>query len=417
MKGFEFTRRGFLTRSMLLGCSAAASPLFAPMTFAQAPWDNRLVVIILRGAMDGLDIVQPYGDRDFAGLRPGWAIGPDQGAVDLDGFFALHGAMAGLAPLWAAGELSFAHAVSTPYRDKRSHFDGQDLLEAGTPGLVGGAMRDGWLNRMLAQMPGVEADTAYAIGHEDLLVLSGAAQVANWSPDVGLNLSPQALRLAETIMHDDPLFRDALGEAMALAVEDQPVMMVDEDGDEEMASGARLGGGMMMQADDRKLGAHLKIAEFAAERLRGDSRIAAFSVNGWDTHQGQDKMIGRAATRLADTILALRDGLGPVWEKTTVVAMTEFGRTARVNGSGGTDHGTGGAMIMAGGALRGQVVHRDWPGLGPSALYQGRDVMPTRDVRAYAAWVIRGLFGIEQSVLEGAIFPGLEMGGDPKVVL
>jgi uncharacterized protein (DUF1501 family) len=150
---------------------------------------------------------------------PAWAgagsvglAGEAAGASDLDGFFALHPALAGLMPLWQAGELGFAHAVSTPYRDKRSHFDGQDLLEAGMPGL--GQGRDGWLNRMLQQMPGVTGQTAYALGHEDMLLLRGAATVANWAPDAALRISPQAERLAGLVMHDDPLFRAALEEAL-----------------------------------------------------------------------------------------------------------------------------------------------------------------------------------------------------------
>lgn len=131
--------------------------------------------------MDGLDAVQPYGDASYAGLRSSLAGGPQNGAMDLDGFFALHPAMAALAPMWKAGELGFAHAVSTPYRDKRSHFDGQDVLEAGTDTLQGG-VRDGWLNRMLQEVPGVEADTAYAIGMSEMPILKGKAPVANWTP-------------------------------------------------------------------------------------------------------------------------------------------------------------------------------------------------------------------------------------------
>ena len=156
----------------------------------------------------------------------------------------------------------------------------------------------------------------------------------------------------------------------------------------------------MMQADSqaaRRGQGHLRIAEFAAERLRGDSRIASFSLNGWDTHDNQQTSLARALGTLAETILALQTGLGPLWDRTTVVTMTEFGRTARVNGTNGTDHGTGGAMILAGGAVRGGRVIADWPGLDEAALYDRRDLMPTRDVRAHAAWVMRGLFGLPTS--------------------
>ena len=170
------SRRSFLARSIALGCSAAASPLLAPLSLAAAPWDNRLVVIILRGGMDGLGVVQPWGDPDYAGLRAGMPRpGAKGGPLDLDGFFALHSGLTPLMPLWKAGELGFVNATSTPYRDKRSHFDGQDMLEAGTPGTAG---REGWLNRMLQTVPGLAAETAYAIGREEMLILSGRAAAA-----------------------------------------------------------------------------------------------------------------------------------------------------------------------------------------------------------------------------------------------
>ncbi len=401
-----WNRRRFLTT---LGCSAAAAPLITPVTLAAAPWDTRLVVIILRGGMDGLDVVQPYGDPALADLRKRLRFGEAGGAADLDGFFALHPALADLMPLWRAGELGFAHAVSTPYRDKRSHFDGQDLLEAGTATLAGGAARDGWLNRMLQAVPGITAQTAFAIGRDEMLLMSGRAPVSEWSPDADLDLSPQAQRLLELIYHDDPLFRDAASEAMEIAA---TLNLSDPDASFEDAQAGMM---EMMQTTQRG-GAHLRIAEFAAQRLIEETRIAAFSLNGWDTHANQTAGLRRALTQLKDTILTLRDGLGPIWGKTAVLALTEFGRTARENGNAGTDHGTAGAVLMAGGALRGGRVYGAWPGLAPADLYAGRDLMPTADVRAYAAWAIRGLAGLDQQVLEATVFPGLEMGADPGII-
>ncbi|EPX79818.1 hypothetical protein Salmuc_02580 [Salipiger mucosus DSM 16094] len=173
-----------------------------------------------------------------------------------------------------------------------------------------------------------------------------------------------------------------------------------------------------MRDDIRGGSAQKRVAEFAAERLGGASRIAAFSINGWDTHDNQDRSLGRALGRLSDTILTLRDGMGPqAWGKTAVVAMTEFGRTVRINGTSGTDHGTGGAMIMAGGAIRGGRVVSDWPGLAEADLYARRDLMPTRDLRAHAGWLIRGLFGLDTKVIERDIFPGLDLGPDPRLLL
>ena len=392
----SLSRRGF----MALGCSAAASPLLTPVTLAAAPWDQRLVVIILRGAMDGVDVVQPYGDRALAAARPTLLTGEAGGAIDLDGFYALHPALADLMPMWRAGELGFAHAVSTPYRDKRSHFDGQDLLEAGT-GFEEGThtIRDGWLNRLLQVTPDLAAETAYSVGQGEMLILSGQAQAASWVSDTNLALSPQTRDLMRLVAASDPLFADALGDAV------QIVESLEEEEDTAMMAGGKRAPG------------HQKLAQFTASRLRGATRIAAFSLGGWDTHNRQIGRIKPPLQALSDVLLTLKAELGPIWGQTAVVAMTEFGRTARENGSGGTDHGTGGAMVMAGGALRGGKVYGDWPGLGERDLYKGRDLMPTADVRAYAASTMRGMFGLPRDVLEQVVFPGLDMGGVPDLTL
>ncbi|MFT5006355.1 MAG: hypothetical protein ACI8YI_001979 [Paracoccaceae bacterium] len=403
-------RRKFLLRTAALGCSAAASPFVTPITLAAAPWDTRLVVIILRGGMDGLDVVRPVGDVDFGVHRPNLSTAGD--AINLDGYFAMNGHLGALAPMWQAGELGFAHAVSTPYRDKRSHFDGQDLLEAGTGMDVGiEAVRDGWLNRMLAQVPGVTAKTAFAVGREDMILLNGDIPVSSWSPNARLDLSPQGKRLLEALYHDDPMFQEAGNTASELAemLDMGSESGVGEDGvsQEMMAS---------MQAAGKSARARA-LARFAGERLNEDTRIAAFSIGGWDTHRAQANGIKRALGELGDAFVTLKSMLGSNWQKTAVIGMTEFGRTVRENGSSGTDHGTGGVMLMAGGAVRGGRVYGEWPGLGETALYENRDLMPTGDVRGYAAHAMRGLFGLERSVLESSIFPGLDMGSDPRILL
>lgn len=389
------TRRALLRSAALAACSAAAHPWLSTMTFAAAPGENRLVVIVLRGAMDGLDVVQPYGDPALRALRPALSAGPEGGALVLDGFFALHPGLGALMPLWRADELAFAHAVATPYRDKRSHFDGQDLLEAGTgTDLPIDQQKGGWLNRLLQAMPGAAAETAYSVGTEEMLILSGPARALSWAPEAQLALSPQARRLLAEVYHDDPLFRDAARAA------------------EEI--GASLTGGGM--GKDGPQGNAARLAAFAADRLNGATRIASFSLSGWDSHARQAQVLKRPLQELATAILTLRDGLGANWTRTTVLAMTEFGRTARENGSGGTDHGTGGALLIAGGAVRGGRVHGDWPGLGEGALYQDRDLLPTRDVRAYAGWAMRGLFGTGTGLIERTIFPGLDLGPDPGIL-
>ncbi len=385
------SRRLFLKSSALIGCSAAAHPLMSTISFASAPGENRLVVIILRGGMDGLDVLQPYGDPNLRALRPSLSGGPDKGALDLDGFYALHPALHPLFGLWKAGELGFVPAISTPYRDKRSHFDGQDLLEAGTGNDLPVRMQQGgWLNRLLQDMPQATSQTAYSVGIKDMLILSGQAPARSWAPDAQLRLSPQAQMLLGHVYHEDPLFRDAVTEASEIASQRM----------------GRRGDGQAASA----------LGDFAAQQLNGVTRIASFSISGWDSHSGQSRVLEKSLSRLSDAILALRDGLGGNWARTTVLAMTEFGRTARENGSEGTDHGTGGAMLMAGGAIKGGRVIGDWPGLAEGDLYAGRDLMPVRDVRAYAAWALRGLFGTEQSVLEHSIFPGLDMGDDPGIL-
>ncbi|MBE2275901.1 MAG: DUF1501 domain-containing protein, partial [Rhodobacteraceae bacterium] len=383
-------RRRFLKG---LACSAAAHPLLTTVTLAgssPALGENRLVVIILRGAMDGLDVVQPRGEAVFAALRPGLSAAP---ALPLDDFFHLHAGLGGLLPLWRAGELAFVHATSTPYRDKRSHFDGQDMLEAGTGmDVAPAALRDGWLNRMLQAVPGTAAETAYAVGRDEMKVLMGPAPVREWAPDQGLPLSAQGRRLLERICHDDPLFGAAVADALDLTQRDAPRR--DAAGTAETATPVEA------------------VADFAAARLMEDARIAAFSLNGWDTHRGQNEALGRPLKALEQAILRLKLRLSPeVWARTAVLAMTEFGRTVAENGSRGTDHGTGGAMVAAGGAIRGGRVFGRWPGLDEAALYDRRDLMPTSDVRAWAAGVMRGFYGFGDATLEDAVFPGLDLGG------
>ncbi len=384
-------RRSFLRGGLALGCSAAAMPLVTHATFAAAPFENRLVVVILRGAMDGLDVVRPVGAPELAGLRPGLAATP---GLALDNYFAMHPALEGLMPLWQSGELGFVQAVSTPYRDRRSHFDGQDLLEAGTGmDAPSGLYRDGWLNRMLQSIPGTRAETAFAIGREALPVLDGPAPVQRWAPDTEMRVGTQGQRLLERLYATDEPFHNAAATALALSGSIDP-----------MGTGRNA----MGEVD--------AFASFAAARLREDTRIVALSLSGWDTHINQGNSLRRPLERLQRLILGLREGLGPLWQQTAFLAVTEFGRTVRENGNGGTDHGTGGAMITAGGALRGGRVLGQWPGLSEGALYAGRDLTPTNDVRAVAGWAMRGLFGLERTMLENTVFPGMTLGADPGLL-
>jgi uncharacterized protein (DUF1501 family) len=388
---FVLSRRAFL-----IGCSAAASPLLTPVTFAAVAGDNRLVVIVLRGAMDGLDVVRPLGDRDYLGLRPSLAADAAQ-SHDLDGFFALHPAAAPLMPLWNKGELAFAHAVATPYRQGRSHFIGQDALENGagddagqlTPG------QDGWLNRALSVIPGTTDTTAVSIGQQRLLILEGAQDSLHYFPVTESALSSQGISLLTAVNAADPLFAKPFADAQVLAA----------DTSDDAAAKAK------------NKDSFAELGRYVADQLTSQSRIASLSLGGWDSHNSQPRIMAQQMAALSDMVLAIKAGLGAHWGTTLIIAMTEFGRTARENGTMGTDHGTGGLMVAAGGALRGNRVMTDWPGLSEANLLAGRDLMPTRDVRAFAGWALRSLYGVQASAIESMVFPGLDLGDDPQLLL
>jgi uncharacterized protein (DUF1501 family) len=381
------SRRALLGGTLGAACCLAASPLVTPVVLAAAPGDNRLVVIVLRGAMDGLAAFPPLDDPALAALRP--SLAKAAAPAELDGRFGLHPALAPLLPLWKRGELAVAQAVATPYRDKRSHFDGQDLLEAGVADT--GAVRDGWLNRAIGLIPGATAETALSVGRENMLLLRGAAPSSAWSPGDRLRLRNDERRLLDRLYDGDPLFEAAAQGAIGLSSLD----------------------GTDPARDPKNVD---PIARFAGERLAADARIAAFSIVGWDTHVGQTNAIVSPLRRLALSITTLASAIGPAWDRTLVVAMTEFGRTARENGTGGTDHGTGGAALLAGGALAGGRIYGDWPGIAEGALYEGRDVMPTTDVRHYPALALRALFGLDAGVIGRDVFPGLDLAAGPRFI-
>ncbi len=375
---FRLSRRGFLAGA----CCAAAAPVLTPVTFAAMPGDNRFVTIILRGAMDGLDLVQPYGDPAFAALRPKLALTPDTGLLDLDGFFGLNPAASALMPLWKAGHLSFVHAVSTPYRDQRSHFDGQDILETGG---ADKSQKSGWLNRALAVIPRSDARKAIDINTSMELILTGPNQADSWSSQSDFSLADDEIAFLDRLYSRDPLFAKAFDEAKT----------TDKAAD-LLYTGAKRGSGI---AD---------MAKLAGGMLREQYRVASFSINGWDTHVGQAGQFKKAAGDLAIAIVSLKDALGEeAWNKTVVVAMTEFGRTARENGTNGTDHGTGGLAVLAGGGVTGGKVLGQWPGLGEGKLLDERDLMPTGDVRELAAAMLYRQFDIRPGNLTSKVFPGL----------
>lgn len=373
-------RRAFLSGA----CCLAAAPLVTPVSFAAMPGENRFVTIVLRGGMDGLALVQPHGDPVLRALRPKLALGADDGLIDLDGFFGLHPAAKELLSLWKAGELGFVHAISTPYRDGRSHFDGQDMLENGAAAVQ--AERSGWLNRAIAGIPRPAERRAIDITTTAELILAGESPVDVWSTRADLALTEDEEAFFVRLYRNDPVFAAALREAT------ETDMFSDR-----------------LYAGEAKRSAGIRaVAELTAGMLSAEHRIASFSVNGWDTHVNQAKVFQKAAKDLATAITTLKEKLAPaIWQKTAILAMTEFGRTARENGSGGTDHGTGGVAILAGGAVAGGKVYRDWPSLAESDLLDGRDLRPTMDLRQLAAAMLYRQFDVSVNDLEKSVFPGL----------
>ena len=380
-------------RALLIGGASFAAWAYLPK-FARATdgRDPRLVVVILRGALDGLATVAPVGDPDYAALHASIALTSDgpHAATMLDAFFALHPSMPEFARMYRDKQAAVIHAVSTSYRD-RSHFDGQDVLESGFPGP--GRVQSGWLNRALETLPrGERVMSALAVGPTTPLVLRGAAPTVGWAP-VALPQADDdtAVRLVELYRHRDAQLANALSQGLQLervAAGTQTEDMRPKPGVNNMRVVAR-GAAKLMVADD-------------------GPRIAALAFDGWDTHANEGGPIGRLAFLLSglDGALAeFENGLGERWRDTVVVVATEFGRTARINGTDGTDHGTGTIALLAGGAVKGGRVISDWPSLKASSLYQGRDLAPTTDLRAVIKGVLADHLGIGDNALANTIFP------------
>ncbi|MGF7052049.1 uncharacterized protein (DUF1501 family) [Bosea sp. OAE752] len=360
--------------------------------------DPRFLVVVLRGALDGLSAVPPIGDPGYAGLREGIALakdGPDA-ALPLDGFFYLHPAMPNLARLYKSGQAAIVHAAATGYRE-RSHFDGQDVLESGQPGP--GHTATGWLNRLLASLPageGIARKGVLGVGVVPPLVVRGDAPVLGWAPPrMARAGSDLTTRLADLYGQRDP----HLAAALQQAIETESLA-------QRRGMDGKMGGGGPDSVDGMR-----RIAEGAAGLVGADDgpRIAALAFEGWDTHANEGGAKGRLATLLGGldgAFATFEQGLSPVWKDTVVMVVTEFGRTAAVNGTTGTDHGTGTVAFLVGGAVKGGRMIADWPGLKPEQLYQNRDLKATTDIRAVAKGVVADLFGLSGPVLAEKVFPG-----------
>lgn len=369
-------------RSLLLAGCAATLVSIAPGARANTnPAQGRkLIVVILRGAMDGVAALPKLDDPDIRAHR---AALIDVKATPLSNGFALHSAMPTLAAMYASKEAAFVPALAGPYRE-RSHFEAQDLLECGE---VAKVSADGWLNRALQRAPA--AYSAVSIGPSQPLILRGASpNTSSWSPAVLPEASDDTLARLLDLYENDPVLKPALSSAL---------------GADSVAGAIKMdsmGGG---RGGPAQYVAQLQAAGNFLAQPDGPE-IAVVSLEGWDTHTQQNQMLQQRFTALDNGIRALKASLGETWKKTALVAVSEFGRTVRVNGGGGTDHGTGGLAILAGGAIKGGRMIGDWPGLKPAALFENRDLMPAVDARQVFKGLLRDQLGWAQNDLDTSVF-------------
>ncbi|WP_165186239.1 DUF1501 domain-containing protein [Caulobacter soli] len=426
----QVSRRSLLLQAAGLGVSVSflGGSAFAA---ADGPMAKRkMVVVICRGGMDGLTVSPPIGDPDYAALRGAVAVAPDQ-ALKLDGTFGLHPALESVHALALKGQARIAPAIAGPDR-VRSHFEAQDVLETGSSHVYGNVY-SGWLNRTLEVM-GPSTIQGLSVGPTAPLILRGKVQAASWSSGGSVNETARLPTLLQDLYKSDPLMGPAFArgletEAMGrlamstLAPAMTPVStnaavagpnaMVQKAVVQTMAPSNATPAQAMAQTPQvlaaqhqareaaRKLGSTL--AGFMIQQ--GGPRIAAISLDGWDTHAGQ---VGQLNTRLSylDAVLdGLNTGLGAEWNNTVVVAATEFGRTAQVNGTGGTDHGTGSTALVLGGGLKKGGIIGDWPTLKQEALFENRDVRPTLDMRGLFKGVLAEHMGVDRAALETKVFP------------
>ncbi len=388
------------TRRAILGSAGALFAWSFIPKYAQAAGgrDPRFVTIILRGALDGLSAVAPVGDPDYVALREAIALSTtgDKPAFELDGFFALHPAMPNLARLYKANQALVIHAAATGYRE-RSHFDGQDVLESGQPKV--GLTQSGWLNRALTALPpGERIATKGALGVGPIapLVARGPAPVMGWAPPSLPRADDDlAMRVMDLYARKDEALAKALGKGIETG---------------KIAAGSGMDGlrgrGGPADAEGMKL-----IATGAAKLMAADAgpRVAALAFEGWDTHANEGAATGQLANRLAGldgALAAFETELGGTWKDTVIAVVTEFGRTARVNGTTGTDHGTGTVAFLAGGAVKGGRIIADWPGLKAAQLHEGRDLRPTIDLRTVLKGALVDHLGLSATALAEQVFPG-----------
>lgn len=367
---------GFLT-------SASDRPVFA-----NAPTEKRFILINLRGAMDGLHALIPYADADYHKLRPTLGLGTPgtvNGVVDIDGSFGIHPSLKPLREMFDEKELLFVPAVSSQYRE-RSHFEAQNLLEGG--GTTPYAHKTGWLNRAIDQMGDSPTRLGLSIGPVLPLMMQGPANIRTWSDSRLPEADEGFLSRVETLYRNDPLFHKMF--VQALQDETEPSIMSD----------MRLGDG------------RLSLSSQAAVKILKENngpRIALIEAGGWDTHFAQERRLSRLFTDLASSLSNIKEELGSLWENTAVLVVSEFGRTAAENGSNGTDHGTGGLAILAGGSVSGGKIAGSWPGLSRTSLLDERDLFPANHLESLFKSTLIEHLDLEIAKVEDHVFPGMRM--------
>ena len=399
-----YSRRDVL-KTILLASGVALTPLWREAWAAQVPnpTDARLVVIFLRGAVDGLNLVIPYAEQAYYGLRPTIGIRPpgeEGGAIDLDGHFGLHPSLAAIMPAWSAGQLAFVHASGSP-DPSRSHFDAQAYMESGTPGRSGS---EGWMNRVLQNLPGPHGPTqGVSFGATLPLIMQGGVPVETIADGGG---KPSVLDKPMIAQAFDRMYansNDVLGQSYQEGQAGRREIatdMADEQQQEQKAAnnGAPIAG----NGFSRNAGQLARLMN-----KDGSVQLAFMALGGWDTHVGQGNAKGKLANLLkplGDGLATLAGGLGDTWSNTVVMVVSEFGRTARENGGGGTDHGHGNVMWVMGGGVNGGKVYGEWPGVDSRGLHEGRDLAVTTDFRSAISVVLERHMRLPDASLN-AIFP------------
>jgi uncharacterized protein (DUF1501 family) len=393
-------------REVLLGSGALFAWTQMPRLARAEGRDPRMLVIVLRGALDGLGAVAPVGDPDWFGLRGDRALVLDgkTPALQLDSFFALNPAMPNLNRLYKAGQAAIVHAAATPYRE-RSHFDGQDVLESGMS--RPGATDSGWLNRALLALESdgrvnPSGSRAIGVGAVTPLVVRGRAPVMSWVPQKLLPATADTqARLLDLYQHTDAKLAVALQTRMQLTALGGTGVIEDPMADPDAPALPPLA----------RVRAYFADAAGTAGRFlaRADGpRVGALGFIGWDTHVNEGATVGQLANLLGaldGALAAVETSMGEAWRETVVAVVTEFGRTAHINGTNGTDHGTGTVAFLAGGAVRGGRVIADWPGLKTAQLYEGRDLKPTTDLRAVLKGLLKDHLRVDDTALATSVFP------------